>query len=232
MSGILRRFKSLSERKRKLSIATIAKKSRRSKYIIILGGTKSGKSSFVRQLMFGSPTTFTDSYTPTTEDFHEKCHLYRNHAFNLEIVDTGAPFDYPAMRDMNITRAHIAILVYDVTSVDSMKTMRDILSIVVQLRGPKNPLHCIFVGNKMDLFSGDDEGEIYRMLGMYIDFYPDWMNCHKLTSAKLGFNITEALELALDHILSTTPEDCYDVRTYDDAKANAVSCCGMICRFL
>ncbi len=217
-------IRELSNRNRKKSILTIAKKSRRSKSIVLFGASQCGKSAFLRRLLYDK---FNDTYTPTIEDYHEHCHIYNNHAFNLEFVDTGGPFEFPAMRDMNILRAHVAMVMYDVNNEDSMKVVATILSIISQLRGPENPLHCIFVGNKIDLYKGDDVSDIYRILDGHIAFYPNWINYHHLVSSRLGENVRESLQLALDRILLTTPEDCFDVSTYREKWINCfgIRCC-------
>ena len=169
---------------------------------------------------------------PTIEEFYnELCHVYKGHAFNLEFVDTSGPFEFPAMRDMNILHADVAMVIYDVTNEESMKVVAAILSIISQVRGPGNPLHCIIVGNKYDLYMGEDNGDIYRILDEYIGFYPDWISYHRLTSAKTDEDVTGVLELALDHILLTTPEDClrawpYEVHHIFNVLCSTISCCG------
>ena len=85
--------------KRKSSAMSSAKLSHRSKCVVILGASKCGKTAFVRRLLFGK---FSASYTPTTEEFYEKAHVYQGYVFNLELIDTGSPFEFPAMRDLNI----------------------------------------------------------------------------------------------------------------------------------
>ncbi len=219
----MKRQRDLSERRRKKSNFSVAKKSMCRKTIVLLGASRTGKSSFLQRLLFDA---FSETYASTMEDYFERCHFYNDHAFNLEFVDTGGPFEFPAMRDMNISRAHVAMVMYDVNNKDSMKVAATILSIISKLRGPENPLHCIFVGNKFDLYEGEDVGDIYRILDEHIGFYPDWINYHRLTSSKKGENVKDCLELALYYIYLKTPEDCFDVSKYQE---KWIDCFGIRC---
>ena len=97
---------------RRTTARTKAKKSRNSHVILLIGASKCGKSSFLKRLLFD---LFSHQYTPTTEDYYQKTFEHRNFIFHFDFIDTCGPFEFPAMRDLSILRADVALLMYDVS---------------------------------------------------------------------------------------------------------------------
>lgn len=224
----MQRLKTISQRRKKSSAVTLARHKYQSKCIVLFGATKTGKTSFIRQLLFGK---YSDDYTPTIEDFHEESRTHKGYALRLEYIDTGGPFEFPAMRDMNIGRAHVAMILYDTTDESTMKVAATILDMISERRGADNPLHCVFVGTKFDMFQGEDRGDIYRIVDEYFKSVPGWIDRHLFVSSKNNTNITKALEMVLDHIVLQTPEEWLTIEApkYEPKYMLCCCCCWKCC---
>ena len=210
-----------------------AKKSRNLRFVLLIGDSKCGKTSFMNRVLFD---TFSDNYEPTLEDCHEKRYEHNGYVFHLELIDTGGPFEFPAMRDLNIRRAHVAMVMYDVTRSKSMETVALILSMIDDVRGKDNPLHCLIVGNKLDLHQGNDLNDVYSTLDNYINFYSDWITNHCFCSCKNNVNVRKTMEMVLDHLLLTTPEDSLiEIPSLEESRRRSsympryIFCCGRKC---
>ena len=200
---------------------TAAMKSHRSKCVVLFGAVKAGKTAFLRRLLYD---TYEETYAPTTEDFYEKVYVYQGYVFNLELIDTGSPFDFPAMRDLNISRVHVAMVMYDVMDEETMKVAAAILDIIEEKRGPENPLEIVFVGTKVDLYEGENETDIYGVLDAYLKTQPDRPCGHQITSCKNGTNVNRTMEIVLEKVLHLTPKD-----QLIEYVPKAVFCRGIVC---
>ena len=78
------------------------------------------------------------------------------------LVDSSTSKDHVQQTDMEIERASVIILVYDVNNFDSIKRLRTVwLPLIVRLN-EKVPI--ILCGNKMDLRSSNSEGELESLI--------------------------------------------------------------------
>ena len=78
------------------------------------------------------------------------------------LVDSSTSKDHPHQTDMEIERASVIILVYDVNNTDIVKRLRTTwLPRIVKLN-EKVPI--ILCGNKMDLRSSNSEGDLESLL--------------------------------------------------------------------
>jgi len=81
---------------------------------------------------------------------------------NTTLVDSSASKAHEQQTDMEIERAQVIILVYDVNNFDIIKRLRTTwLPRIVKLND-KVPI--ILCGNKMDLRSSNSEGELESLL--------------------------------------------------------------------
>jgi len=204
-----------------------AKKSRNVRYVLLIGDSKVGKTAFLNRILFD---VFIEDYKATTEDYHEKRYVHNEYIFHLEFIDTGGPFEFPAMRDLNILRAHVSLVMYDVTNSKSIETVASILSVIENLRGKDNPLHCLIVGNKLDLYKAEDISDIYTTLDTYINFYSGWLTKHHFCSSKNNVDVKEVMEVLLDHLLMKSPkESLKEVASNDSRVSKYIFCCGFKC---
>nr|CAD7585727.1 unnamed protein product [Timema genevievae] len=104
--------------------------------VVVFGAGGVGKSSLVLRFVKG---TFRESYIPTIED------TYR------QITDTTGSHQFPAMQRLSISKGHAFILVYSVTSRQSLEELRPIWDVIREMKGAdlaNSPV--MLVGNKCD----------------------------------------------------------------------------------
>ncbi|XP_073837438.1 GTP-binding protein Rhes [Musca autumnalis] len=86
--------------------------------LVILGSSRSGKSSIVARFL---GNRFEEAYTPTIEDFHRKLYRIRNEVYQLDILDTSGHHPFPAMRRLSFLTGDIFILVFSMDSRESFE---------------------------------------------------------------------------------------------------------------
>ncbi|XP_075161491.1 GTP-binding protein Rhes [Haematobia irritans] len=86
--------------------------------LVILGSSRSGKSSIVARFL---GNRFEEAYTPTIEDFHRKLYRIRNEVYQLDILDTSGYHPFPAMRRLSFLTGDLFILVFSMDSRESFE---------------------------------------------------------------------------------------------------------------
>ncbi|KAJ4456934.1 putative Ras-related protein Rap-1 [Paratrimastix pyriformis] len=118
--------------------------------ITVLGSGAVGKSSIVVRYSRGS---FTDIYDPTIEDMCTKQDEFDGKACVLEILDTAGQEEYSTMREQYMQSGQGFILVYTITSAQSLDTLREMRNKIYSVK--QKPDTCmipmVVVGNKTDL---------------------------------------------------------------------------------
>ena len=94
--------------------------------ISIFGDAKVGKTELLHRLFHEAENEekrkhkkkklfeFHDPYVPTIEDFHLFVFHHKNCTCALEIVDTSGSEQFPAMRQLNVGRSDLIVIMYDV----------------------------------------------------------------------------------------------------------------------
>ena len=68
----------------------------------------------------------------------------------LQITDTTGSHQFPAMQRLSITKGHAFILVFSVTSRQSIEELKPIWEMIRSIKGNLDDVPMILVGNKCD----------------------------------------------------------------------------------
>ena len=105
----------------------------------------------------------------------------------MQITDTTGSHQFPAMQRLNISRAHAFILVYSVTSRQSLTELGPILQNILEVRnGSAEGIPIMLAGNKCD---ETENREVNRSEGE--EQAKKWRCNFTETSAKTNFNVKE-----------------------------------------
>lgn len=121
--------------------------------VVLLGDTGVGKSSLVLRFI-------TNEFKPFQEptigaSFMSKLFMIENNPIKFQIWDTAGQEKYKSLAPMYYKGAAAAIVVYDITRMDSFRTLQTWIN-ELQEQGPENIVIAI-AGNKCDL---DSEREV------------------------------------------------------------------------
>ncbi|ETE60694.1 GTP-binding protein Di-Ras1, partial [Ophiophagus hannah] len=148
--------------------------------VVVFGAGGVGKSSLVLRFVKG---TFRDTYIPTIED---------TYATSLQITDTTGSHQFPAMQRLSISKGHAFILVFSVTSRQSLEELRPIHQQIVQLKGGGEAFPIMLVGNKCD----ETQREVQTPEGEAVA--KEWQCAFMETSAKMNYNVKELFQELLN----------------------------------
>ena len=162
--------------------------------LVVLGGAGVGKSAISIQYVNGM---FVDKYDPTIEESYRKTIDIGSGTYQLEILDTAGTDQFSAMRDMYIQKGDGFIMVYSVSSAQSIDRVDELYKQISRLNEDKN-YYVVLAGNKCDL--PKDSHVIPVSKGKELAAK---LNCHFYsTSAKLNKNITELFEDCAKQVVS------------------------------
>jgi len=162
--------------------------------VVVFGAGGVGKSSLVLRFVKG---TFRDSYIPTIEDTYRQVISCNKNICTLQITDTTGSHQFPAMQRLNISKGHAFMLVYSITSKQSLEEVMPIYSLIKEVKEDTPNIPIILVGNKCD------EDATREVTQEYIKeiMTKQMKNCGFMeTSAKTNHNVKEAFQelLSLD----------------------------------
>uniref|UniRef100_A0A8C8AG27 Uncharacterized protein n=1 Tax=Otus sunia TaxID=257818 RepID=A0A8C8AG27_9STRI len=115
--------------------------------VVVFGAGGVGKSSLVLRFVKG---TFRDTYIPTIEDTYRQVISCDKSVCTLQITDTTGSHQFPAMQRLSISKGHAFILVFSVTSKQSLEELKPIYQQIVQIKGSVESIPIMLVGNKCD----------------------------------------------------------------------------------
>lgn len=205
------------------SAQSTAKRQRKTRKVVVLGSTKCGKSAFVKRLLDNS---FAESYIPTIEDCTNRDYRYKGFNLNIDFIDTSGPFLFPAMRDLNIKRADILLLLYEVNNKPSLKEAGKCYEKICELRGDNVPL--VLVGTKIDLYKKYKHSQDIDLCNNNGDLFNSTDVKHILTSARNNINISDALELALDEVIRKIHSMSLSANYIDPPTEKDKCCCNLM----
>ena len=172
---------------------------RRPKTVLLLGAKSIGKTSLIKRFIDGS---FPSSLPATVEDRFQY-DLSGSNQLYCEIVDIDA-FEFPPMRDLNIKEACVIVLLYEAKNRKSFDVMKKLYSIITSVRDDPVPL--VVLATKTDkLDSGEMMNEVKEhhvdefVLDLNSSSSADGVR-HMNTSAKLGYNVSEAFGVAFTEV--------------------------------
>ncbi|KAJ8377806.1 hypothetical protein AAFF_G00251250 [Aldrovandia affinis] len=157
--------------------------------VVVFGAGGVGKSSLVLRFVKG---TFRDTYIPTVEDTYRQVISCDKSVCTLQITDTTGSHQFPAMQRLSISKGHAFILVYSVTSRQSLEELKPIYQQVLAIKGSVESIPVMLVGNKSDETQREVEtkdGEAQAAA---------WKCAFMETSAKMNYNVKELFQELLN----------------------------------
>ncbi|CAN0135499.1 GTP-binding protein Di-Ras2-like [Lethenteron reissneri] len=154
-------------------------------HVVVFGAGGVGKSSLVLRFVRG---TFREAYVPTVEDTYRQVISCDKSVCTLQITDTTGSHQFPAMQRLAISRGHAFLLVYAVTSRQSLEELRPIYEVIAQIKGDVSAVPMMLVANKCDETAREvaaGEGETQARA---------WRCAFTETSAKMDYNVSEAFQ--------------------------------------
>ncbi|XP_041255557.1 GTP-binding protein Di-Ras2 [Onychostruthus taczanowskii] len=158
--------------------------------VVVFGAGGVGKSSLVLRFVKG---TFRESYIPTIEDTYRQVISCDKSICTLQITDTTGSHQFPAMQRLSISKGHAFILVYSITSRQSLEELKPIYEQICQIKGDIESIPIMLVGNKNDENQNREvessEGEAMAR---------KWKCAFMETSAKTNHNVKELFQELLN----------------------------------
>ncbi|XP_063056103.1 GTP-binding protein Di-Ras1a [Engraulis encrasicolus] len=158
--------------------------------VVVFGAGGVGKSSLVLRFVKG---TFRDTYIPTVEDTYTQVISCDKSVCTLQITDTTGSHQFPAMQRLSISKGHAFILVYSITSKQSLEELKPIYQQVLAIKGNVESIPIMLVGNKIDeepqreVATRDGEAQATA-----------WKCAFMETSAKTNCNVKELFQELLN----------------------------------
>ncbi|NP_001088712.1 DIRAS family GTP binding RAS like 3 S homeolog isoform X1 [Xenopus laevis] len=157
--------------------------------VVVFGAAGVGKSSLVLRFVRG---TFRETYIPTIEDTYRQVISCDKNICTLQITDTTGSHQFPAMQRLSISKGHAFILVYSVTSKQSMEELQPIYEQIWQIKGDTQNIPIMLVGNKSDEMLREVQASEGESLSN------KWKCSFMETSAKLNYNVQELFQELLN----------------------------------
>ncbi|NXS07679.1 DIRA2 protein, partial [Neodrepanis coruscans] len=158
--------------------------------VVVFGAGGVGKSSLVLRFVKG---TFRESYIPTIEDTYRQVISCDKSICTLQITDTTGSHQFPAMQRLSISKGHAFILVYSITSRQSLEELKPIYEQICQIKGDIESIPIMLVGNKND---ENQNREVDRSEGEAMA--KKWKCAFMETSAKMNHNVKELFQELLN----------------------------------
>ncbi|NXU99742.1 DIRA2 protein, partial [Cettia cetti] len=158
--------------------------------VVVFGAGGVGKSSLVLRFVKG---TFRESYIPTIEDTYRQVISCDKSICTLQITDTTGSHQFPAMQRLSISKGHAFILVYSITSRQSLEELKPIYEQICQIKGDIENIPIMLVGNK------NDENQNREVEGSEGEaMAKKWKCAFMETSAKTNHNVKELFQELLN----------------------------------
>ncbi|XP_063067413.1 GTP-binding protein Di-Ras2 [Engraulis encrasicolus] len=159
--------------------------------VVVFGAGGVGKSSLVLRFVKG---TFRESYIPTIEDTYRQVISCDKSICTLQITDTTGSHQFPAMQRLSISKGHAFILVYSVTSKQSLEELKPMYEQIVQIKvADVESIPIMLVGNKCDETA---QREVETPAGEAMA--KRWKCAFMETSAKTNHNVKELFQELLN----------------------------------
>lgn len=189
--------------------------------VAFYGAGRVGKSSIIIRFI---KNQFNPSYVPTIEDTYQQVITSNQKICMLQIIDTTGSHQFPAMQRLSFQKGNAFVLVYSITSKQSLEELSRVINTLKQVKGEAlSECPIMLVGNKID---EDSKREISMEMG--INFAKRMkLNCGFIeTSAKSNANITELFQ----HLLSLEKKrhltlSVAEIETKTTPKKKRAYCC-------
>ena len=163
--------------------------------LVILGEGRVGKTSilskyFTKKFNEGEKSTTNPSFYKMTKEYQGK-------TVNFNIWDTAGQEQFNALNTLYYQNAVGALLVYDVSIVETFDKVKDWVHTLQEAVG--KDITFVIAGNKIDLIS---DKNMKDKNDAKINQYCTQQNCkHFYTSAKTGYNLNETFESLVKSVL-------------------------------
>lgn len=154
--------------------------------VVVFGAAGVGKSSLVLRFV---RNTFHENYIPTIEDTYRQVISCNKQVCTLQITDTTGSHQFPAMQRLSISKGNAFILVYTVTSKQSLEELRPIFQEILNIKGELEGIPIMLVGNKLD-----EEGSREVTTAFGLAAAKMWKVAFMETSAKTNHNVKEMFQ--------------------------------------
>ena len=158
--------------------------------MVLLGNTSVGKSSFIYRYVSGK---FSDYHEPTIGAAFMTKNILNNDKINrFEIWDTAGQERYKSLAPMYYRSASIALIVYDVTRIESFNGAKQWID---ELNKNNPECKIYFIGNKIDLVKEDS-----HFKEEIIQYCQDNNIDNFFVSAKSNINIDNTFDYISNHL--------------------------------
>ncbi|CAF1468470.1 unnamed protein product, partial [Didymodactylos carnosus] len=148
------------------------------------------KTSCVLRFVKGQ---FRDNYIPTVEDTYRQVVNCNKQITTLQITDTTGTHSFPAMQRLSIQKGHAFMLLYSITSKQTLEDLKPIYQQIREIKGEQNQLPqdvpIMLIGCKSDETACR---EVSESIGKFLSQH--WQCAFMETSAKQNLNIREAFQ--------------------------------------
>lgn len=186
------------EVRRKIALTvTMLSTEAKSVKIVFLGPSGSGKTSIVRRQVLKA---FSDTMTSTIgASFLNTTVDYKGETIELSLWDTAGQEAYRSLAPMYYRNAKVAILVYDITDMESFNQLE---SWIAELDEKDMDILMVIVGNKFDLGEQGERavsGDLGRKLAS------DTQALFFETSAKTGYGVGMMFQNIINRLFENNP---------------------------
>eukprot|EP00090_Calanus_glacialis_P032896 TRINITY_DN5450_c0_g1_i1.p1 TRINITY_DN5450_c0_g1~~TRINITY_DN5450_c0_g1_i1.p1 ORF type:complete len:194 (-),score=53.35 TRINITY_DN5450_c0_g1_i1:61-642(-) len=182
--------------------------------VVVFGAGGVGKTSLVLRFING---TFRESYIPTIEDTYKRVISSNKSVCTLQITDTTGSHQFPAMQRLSISKGHAFILVFSISSRQSLEELKPILEVIGEVKGTMEGFPLLLVGNKCDEESG--KRQVSAKTGEALEKM--WKVKYLETSAKNNVNINELFE----EIFKLEKNKVLSLQPIEDTEKKKKKCC-------
>ena len=111
-----------------------------------MGAAGVGKSCIISQFLYD---TYTAKYHATVEELHRKEYEVNGNNLTLDILDTSGANEFPAMRQLSISKGNGFILMQSVDNEESFEEVKRLREQILNQRNDDS-IPIVIVGNKSD----------------------------------------------------------------------------------
>lgn len=116
--------------------------------VVVFGAGGVGKTSLVLRFVKG---TFRDQYVPTIEDTYRQVISCSKQVCTLLITDTTGSHQFPAMQKLSMSKGHAFVLVFAVTSKQSLEEIKLIHTDLLRTKSSLDDIPVILVSSSFCL---------------------------------------------------------------------------------